>query len=94
MDAREQYDAAVSWSKRQVSYLETWLRSIEKQISETAQGDARYWSLLDEKRALSRDLNRVNDQRREVDAGLGMLAQERTMIRKAKRRAERRLRIA
>lgn len=94
MDAREQYDAAVSWTNRQVAYLDAWLRSVEKQLSETTQGDARYWSLIDEKRALSRDLNRVNDQRREVDAGLGTLAQERTMIRKAKRRAERRLRIA
>jgi hypothetical protein len=80
MNERQRLNAAISFSSRQVSYLKTWLRSVENQISGMDQGDARYWGLVDERRALDREISSRSE--------------ERSMIRKAMRRASGRIRVA
>lgn len=60
-------EAKAVFLRRERSYLKTWARSLSAMIADTSKGDARYWDLVRESEAVSREIGRASRRLRMID---------------------------
>ena len=87
MTTAQKMDRAVSFAFQQVDYLETWLRSIERKLSEMGENDPERNAWVAERKAILADIHHRDEQYSE-------LIEERAMLRREKHRARRQIRVA